>query len=129
GSAGGFGAHPALVHADVGTSEVAKLVAELAGRTASGYLFGGLAASRGASVQFAVGGNGNLAGQGAAGGVFSGGLSGVAFGAGVSLVSRVTQGCQPVGPVQRITEATGNVVLALDGEPALESLLDTLQVS
>jgi hypothetical protein len=32
----------------------------------------------------------------AAGGVFSGGLSGVAFGPDVALVSRVTQGCQPV---------------------------------
>jgi small ligand-binding sensory domain FIST len=128
-SAGGFAAHTALVHADGGTPEVAKLVAELAGRTASGYLFGGLSASRGASVQFAVGGNGNLAGQGAAGGVFAGGLSGVAFGPGVALVSRVTQGCQPVGRVQRITAAAGNLVLELDGAPALESLLDTLDVS
>jgi hypothetical protein len=67
-------------------------------------------------VQFAVAGNGNLAGHGAAGGVFSGGLSGVAFGAGVELVSRVTQGCQPVGPTQRITAADGNVVLELDGK-------------
>jgi small ligand-binding sensory domain FIST len=80
-------------------------------------------------VQFAVGGNGNLAGQGAAGGVFAGGLSGVAFGPGVALVSRVTQGCQPVGRVQRITAAAGNLVLELDGAPALESLLDTLDVS
>lgn len=128
-SAGGFAAHTALVHADGRTPEVAALVAELAGRTTSGYLFGGLSASRGASVQFAVGGSGNLAGQGAAGGVFAGGLSGVAFGPGAALVSRVTQGCQPVGPVQRITQAAGNVVLALDGKPALESLLATLDVS
>ena len=126
---GGFSAQTALVHADGAAPEVAALVAELADRTASGYLFGGLAASRGASVQFAVGGNGNLAGQGAASGVFTGGLSGVAFGAGVALISRVTQGCQPVGPVHRITEAADNVVLALDNEPALERLLDTLEVS
>ncbi len=128
-SAGRFTAHTALVHADGATPDVAALVEELAGRTASGYLFGGLAASRGASVQFAIGGDGNLAGHGAAGGVFAGGLSGVAFDAGVALLSRVTQGCQPVGPVHRITEATGNVVLTLDGEPALENLLDTLEVS
>ncbi len=128
-SDGGFAADTALVHADGSAPEVAALVAELAGRTASGYLFGGLAASRGASVQFAVGGSGNLAGQGAAGGVLAGGLSGVAFGSGVALVSRVTQGCQPVGPVQRITGAVDNVVLELDGAPALESLLSTLDVS
>ena len=124
-----FSAHTALVHADGDTPEIAALIAELADRTASGYLFGGLAASRAASVQFAVGGSGNVAGQGAAGGVFAGGLSGVAFDAQVPLLSRVTQGCQPIGPVRRVTGAAGNVVLSLDDEPALESLLETLDAS
>ena len=125
----GFVAHTALVHADGRTPELAELLTEMAARTDTGYLFGGLSASRTASVQFAVGGNGNMAGQGGASGVFDGGLSGVAFGAGVSLVSRVTQGCQPVGALHTITAAQDNVVLALDGEPALDVLLDTLQVS
>ena len=84
----------------------------------TGYLFGGLSASRTANVQFAVGGNGNMAGQGAASGVFDGGLSGVAFGPQVPLLSRVTQGCQPVGPLHTITAANDNVVLELDHEPA-----------
>ena len=124
-----FLARTALVHADGHTPDVAELIAEMAERTTSGYVFGGLAASRGASVQFAVTGNGNLAGHGAAGGVFDGGLSGVAFDARVALLSRVTQGCQPIGPVQRITASQNNVVLQLDGEPALDVLLDTLGVS
>lgn len=125
----GFVAHTALVHADGHTPELAELLAEMAARTDTGYLFGGLSASRTASVQFAVGGDGNMAGQGQASGVFDGGLSGVAFGAGVALVSRVTQGCQPVGPLRTITSAQENVVLTLDGEPALDVLLDTLGVS
>ena len=125
----GFVAHTALVHADGHTPDLNELLAEMAARTDTGYLFGGLSASRTANVQFAVGGDGNMAGQGGASGVFDGGLSGVAFGAGVSLVSRVTQGCQPVGPLHTITAAQDNVVLALDGEPALDVLLDTLQVS
>lgn len=125
----GFEAHAALVHADAQTPELTDLLAEMAGRTTSGYLFGGLASSRGRAVQFAVGGNGNIRGHGAAGGVFSGGLSGVAFGENVALVSRVTQGCQPVGPQREITEATGNVILALDDEPALDVLLQELQIS
>jgi small ligand-binding sensory domain FIST len=128
-SASGFVAHTALVHADGHTPELAELLVEMAARTDTGYLFGGLSASRGVDVQFAVGRDGNLAGQGAASGVFAGGLSGVAFGARVALVSRVTQGCQPVGPLRTITEARENVVLALDGEPALDVLLDTLGVS
>ena len=127
--AGGFAAHTALVHADGQTPELAELIHEMAARTDTGYLFGGLSASRSASVQFAVGGNGNIAGHGAATGVFDGGLSGVAFGAGVALVSRVTQGCQPVGPLRSVTAAQENVVLELDGEPALDVLLNTLEVT
>lgn len=126
---GFFAAHTALVHADDGAPDLPALIAELADRTESGYLFGGLAASRSATVQFAVGGSGNLPGQGTAGGVFEGGLSGVAFAAQVPLLSRVTQGCHPVGPVRRVTGAAGNVVLLLDGKPALEDLLETLEVS
>ena len=126
---GGFTPHTALVHADGQTPELGDLLVEMAARTESGYLFGGLSASRAASVQFAVGGNGNIAGQGHASGVFDGGLSGVAFGAGVALLSRVTQGCQPVGALHTITAAHDNVVLALDGRPALDVLLDTLDVS
>jgi small ligand-binding sensory domain FIST len=74
-------------------------------------------------------GNGNIRGHGAVGGVFSGGLSGVVFGESGRLVSRVTQGCQPVSPEREITEADGNLLLKLDGEPALDVLLDDLQVS
>ncbi|TFY97834.1 FIST signal transduction protein [Ramlibacter rhizophilus] len=125
----GFEAHAALVHADAQTPELAELLAEMAGRTTSGYLFGGLASSRGPAVQFAVGGNGNMRGQGAASGVFSGGLSGVAFGEEVALVSRVTQGCQPVTAQRRISSAEGNVILSLDGEPALDLLLRELGLS
>lgn len=125
----GFEAHTALVHADPSTPDLPELLAEMAGRTDSGYLFGGLAASRGTAVQFAASGNGNLRGQGAAGSVFSGGLSGVAFGEQVALVSRVTQGCQPVGRQHEITRAQDNVILALDGEPALDHLLSELDIS
>ncbi len=125
----GFEAHTALVHADASTPDLQELIQEMAARTASGYLFGGLSASRTRSVQFAVGGNGNIRGQGAAGGVFSGGLSGVAFGEGVSLVSRVTQGCLPVSKVRQVTAWQGNVVTELDGEPALDVMLADLKVS
>jgi small ligand-binding sensory domain FIST len=127
--AGAFRAHTALVHADAGTPDVAELIAEMADRTTTGYLFGGLASSRGDVVQFAIGGNGNLRGQGAAGGVFRGGLSGVAFAEGVQIVSRITQGCQPVAPARSITGADNNLVTELDGEPALDVLLEDLGIS
>lgn len=125
----GFEPHTALVHADGETSDLGELIAEMAGRTAAGYLFGGLPSSRAGAVQFAVGGDGFIRGQGAASGVFRGGLSGVAFGEEITLVSRVTQGCLPVAPVHRVTAAEHNLVLALDGEPALDVLLRELKVS
>lgn len=125
----GFVAHTALVHADGNTPELAELITEVAERTASGYVFGGLSASRNRTVQFALSSAGNLSGQGAASGVFHGGLSGVAFGPAVGLVSRVTQGAQPVAREHTVTQADSNLVLALDGEPALDVLLRELGIS
>ncbi len=125
----GFDPYTALIHADASTPDVADLIEEMASRTDSGYLFGGLASSRTQRVQFAVGGNGNISGYGAANGVFTGGLSGVAFGEGVNLVSRVTQGCQPITPIRSVTSALNNVILEIDGEPALDVLLADLQIS
>lgn len=126
---GGFEAHTALLHADAETPDLPELIQELAQRTRSGYVFGGLTASRSEALQFSWAGQGHLPGQGAAGGVFRGGLSGVAFGPEVGLLSRVTQGCLPIAGVHEITAAEGHVVLALDGKPALEVLLHDLQVS
>lgn len=125
----GFEAHTALVHADPDSPDLTDLIEEMAARTDSGYLFGGLSSSRSSSVQFAVGGDGNIKGQGAASGVFSGGLSGVAFGPQVSLMSRVTQGCLPLAQAHQITAAEHNVVLALDAKPALDVMLRELKVS
>ena len=128
-----FSAHTALVHADAGTPDVAELIDEMAQRTESGYVFGGLASSRSGTVQFALSGHGNVKGQGAASGVFSGGLSGVAFArdpsGGMVLMSRVTQGCRPVSGNHEITACDGNVVTGLDGQPALDVMLEDLDVS
>ncbi len=132
-ASGRFNAHTALVHADAHTPDVAELIDEMAQRTDSGYVFGGLASSRTDTVQFALSGHGNVKGQGAASGVFHGGLSGVAFArdpaGGMTLMSRVTQGCQPISGHHEITACEGNVVTRLDGEPALDVMLADLGVS
>lgn len=113
---GDFAAHAAQVHADPATSELAELITDMSDRTATGYLFGGLASARNRTLHIADA-------------VLTGGLSGVAFASRVNLVSRVTQGCQPVGRARTVTESTGNVVTKLDGEPALECLLADLGVA
>ncbi len=110
-----FVPHCALVHADPQTPDLPELLHELAARTQGGYLFGGLTASRTQPVQFAAG-------------VWQGGFSGLALAAGVGMASRLTQGCQPVGAVHTITQADDAVVLALDGEAALDVLLRDLEI-
>jgi len=107
--------YTALVHADPATPDLADLVAEMSDRTASGYLFGGLASSHGPAVHVADG-------------VWQGGLSGVAFTQDVALISRVTQGCQPLGPTRTVTACERNVVTELDGQPALACLLGDLGI-
>ncbi|HET7527881.1 MAG TPA: FIST N-terminal domain-containing protein [Burkholderiaceae bacterium] len=105
----------ALVHADPSTHDLAALIGELSDRLPTGYLFGGLASSRARTLTLADD-------------VFEGGLSGVAFGREVPLLSRVTQGCQPLSRSRRVTTVEGNLVLALDGAPALPVLLDELDI-
>lgn len=111
-----FDAHTALIHADGNTPDLGELIHDMSARTRSGYLFGGLSASRSVACQIA-------------GEVLQGGLSGVAFSQDVALISRVTQGCQPVGPARRITACERNVVTGLNGEPALACLLHDVDLT
>ena len=119
---GDWRAHTALVHAEAHTPELAELLAELAERTRAGAVFGGLASARGPAPQFAVQGT-------ASGGCFVGGLSGVAFSPEVACLTRLTQGCQPVGAAHTITRADDLVALELDGEAALDVMLRELEIS
>ena len=129
----GFAPHTALLHADPAMPDLPDLVTELAERTRSGFVFGGLTSSRGAAWQFAVhgfaqGAAADAASDPASQGVFQSGLSGVAFDEAVALRSRVTQGCRPIGPVHTVTESDRHVVLRLDGEPALDVLVRDLGI-
>ena len=112
---GDFAAHTANVHADPASSDLAELIRDMSERTSTGYLFGGLASGRSAAVHIAEG-------------ALTGGLSGVAFDKRVALVSRVTQGCQPVGPTRTVTGAERNTITTLDGQGALDCLLRDLNL-
>ena len=103
-----------VVHGDPRNPLVPHLIDDLSSDT-SAFLVGGLSASRNGIVQ--------LADQ-----VSEGGLSGVLFSAGLDVAAGLSQGCQPIGPSRRITAAERNVVIAVDGQPALDVLLDDLGV-
>jgi small ligand-binding sensory domain FIST len=116
-------AHTAQVHADGQSPELPELIKELADRTDTGYVFGGISAGQSQTLHLALDAHAP-----ADSGVWQGGLSGVAYSERVRLVSRVTQGCEPIGPEREITAAHRNIVYELDGMPALICLFKDLNV-
>lgn len=54
--------------------------------------------------------------------VYSGGTIGVALTGNVVVDTVVAQGCKPVGDLMQVTACNGNVLLELDGRPALEAV-------
>lgn len=99
----------AMVHADPRNSMLNALLAELSRRLDSGFVVGGLTSSRAAHFQVADD-------------VSEGGLSGVVFTDQVIVSTRHTQGCSPLGDTHVVTQSQRNVVIELDGRPALEVL-------
>ncbi len=104
---GGVAPNFAIVHADPYNRDIADLVNQLAGKVESGFLVGGLTSSRSQNLQVADG-------------VMEGGFSGVSFSDSVTVATRLTQGCSPIGAKHVVTQSQQNVIVSLDGRPALE---------
>jgi len=97
----------AIVHADPQNSDVPELITGIAGKVESGFLVGGLTSSRRQNLQIADK-------------VTEGGISGVLFADEVTIATRLTQGCSPIGPKHVITQSQRNILVTLDGRPALD---------
>jgi small ligand-binding sensory domain FIST len=104
-------AHPLLgvVHGDPRNPLAPSIVANLAEATGS-YLVGGMTSSRA--------GNFPQAAQR----VVEGGFSGMLFGAGTGAATGLAQSCAAIGPLHRITGAASNLLMEIDGRPALALL-------
>jgi small ligand-binding sensory domain FIST len=102
-----------LVHADPASPKIADLIRQLAARTSSGFLVGGLASARGEAALCADG-------------VVRRGLCGVLFSEQVPILTRLTQGCSPMGPHHRVTQAQHNILIEIDHRPALDVLRQDL---
>ncbi|MCU0834956.1 MAG: FIST C-terminal domain-containing protein [Chromatiaceae bacterium] len=98
-----------LVHGDPSNPLTEALIQQLAARTTAGFLVGGLASSRDRVYLYADG-------------ITQGGVAGVLFAEQVGVLTRLSQGCSPIGPQHSITEAQRNIMIRLDGEPALAVL-------
>ena len=101
----------ALVHADPRCPDLPRALID-AGRTSGAFLVGGLVSHQCETPLVAR----SIAGGDSLG---SGGLAGLLLAPGVPVATALTQGCMPIGPVRRIDEARDNVVMAIDGRPAL----------
>lgn len=102
-----------VVHCDPQAPALAEIMSDLGDATGA-YLVGGLTASRGPRPQFA-------------GGLAGGSVSGVVFSDAVPVITGLTQGCMPIGPMHRIGECEGNVIATLDDRPAFEVLRSDIE--
>ncbi|MBI2315792.1 MAG: FIST C-terminal domain-containing protein [Betaproteobacteria bacterium] len=111
------GAHAAdfaVVHGDPGSDDMPGLIEDMSHKVESGFLVGGLSSSRMRTLQIANG-------------VLHGGLPGVVFSSDIRVATRLTQGCAPLRAgageaprVHRVTECERNIIVLLDGRPALD---------
>ena len=106
----------ALVHADPRCRDLVKITIET-GLATGAFLVGGLVSHRCATPLLA----------GARGDGFgTAGISGLMLSPDIAVATALTQGCVPIGPVRRVDEARENVVMAIDGRPALSVFKDDI---
>lgn len=102
-----------LVHADPANPLTESLIRQLAERTVTGFLVGGLASSQtNARV--------------VADEPTEGGVTGVMLTESAAIQTALSQGCSPIGPHRVITECQRNVIVELDGRPALDVFKDDI---
>ncbi|MFO1153636.1 MAG: FIST C-terminal domain-containing protein [Rhodospirillales bacterium] len=103
----GWGTYPVgIVHADPGNGDTPRQLTDLAERTGA-FLVGGLASSRRDLPPAPAPFTGSA-------------VSGVLLRDDVPIQIGLSQGCTPLGPVHRITEERHQVIMTLDGRPALD---------
>ena len=105
-----------LVHGDPAHPRIIELIENVADETAR-FLVGGLTSSRGPHPQVA---------RGITGGVTDGGVSGILFASTVDVVTGLSQGCVPLAGSHVISDCIDNVLVGLDGRPALDVFKDDL---
>jgi small ligand-binding sensory domain FIST len=103
----------AVVHGDPSNLRLPQLIESLADGLEGGFLVGGLTSSEDLQVQ--------IADQ-----AVEGGLSGALLAGTVPVVTGVTQGCRPIGERHEITQAQRNILVEIDGRPALDVLKDDI---
>lgn len=97
----------ALVHGDPRNGQLPELIDTLPEQLGNGYLCGGLTSADNLYYQIADD-------------IVEGSLSGVVFTDQVQVVTGLSQGCSPIGPIHTLTEADHHMAISIDDRPALD---------
>src|SRR4051794_14450605 len=116
----------ALVHGDPRCPDLPRVIVE-ASAASGAFLVGGLM-SHNTPQPLLAGqiGTGPGARQDSASLFGAAGLSGLLLAPEIAVATGLTQGCMPIGPVRRIDEARDNIVMTIDGRPALTCFNDDI---
>jgi len=99
-----------VVHGAAGQADIAAAIAGLS-EASGAFLVGGVASAGGVQI---------------AGQPTEGGLSGVLLDAAVPVITGLSQGCTPIGPVREVTDCRGPWIKSLDRRPALTVLKEDI---
>ena len=106
------GHHFGIIHADPRHTDLDTAIPTFVEATNS-FLVGGITSSSDSFSQIANS-------------VTESPFSGVLFAGDINVVSGLTQGCTPVGPMHEVTSCQGNVAISIDGRPALDVLKEDI---
>jgi small ligand-binding sensory domain FIST len=112
----------ALVHGDPRCDNLLRATVDAAAASGA-FLVGGLVSHR-CENPLVAGDTGSP--RGVAGALGKAGISGLMLAPDVGIATGLTQGCVPIGPVRRIDEARDNVIMVIDGRPALQVFYDDI---
>ena len=105
-----------IIHGDPLNPQTQILIEAIQRQLDNGFIVGGLTSSRGNHYQVSDE-------------VSSGGISGALFSENISVITNLSQGCSPVGDKHSITKSQENVAFLLDNKPALQVLMQDMNIS
>jgi len=111
-----FATNFGVIHGDPFNAQTQSLIEVIQQQLENGFIVGGMTSSRDNQYQISDD-------------VTSGGISGVLFSENVGVMTNLSQGCSPVGEKHSITQAEENTAIAIDDRPALQVLMQDMNIS
>ena len=111
-----FATNFGVIHGDPLNMQTQELIEGIQQQIENGFIVGGLTSSRDTHYQVADD-------------IVGGGISGVLFSENIGVITNLSQGCSPAGNKHTIGKAHENAVFILDDKPALEVLMQDMNIS